>query len=157
MKRIFGIASLGLALAVAGAGLSTTTPAFADPPAKAEKNRGKKDKAGANGSDLSVNVSLTFSDSDRLAIRNFYANPTNCPPGLAKKNNGCQPPGQAKKWALGRPLPRDVIYHALPPALSVQLRVPPEGYKYVRVAADILMIAVGTGMVVSAVEDLARM
>ena len=25
-----------------------------------------------------------------------YAQPA-CPPGLAKKNNGCQPPGQAKK------------------------------------------------------------
>lgn len=24
-----------------------------------------------------------------------------CPPGLAKKNNGCLPPGQAKKYARG--------------------------------------------------------
>lgn len=26
-----------------------------------------------------------------------YGNGRNCPPGLAKKNNGCMPPGQAKK------------------------------------------------------------
>jgi len=26
----------------------------------------------------------------------------NCPPGLAKKNNGCLPPGQAKKLARGQ-------------------------------------------------------
>jgi hypothetical protein len=25
-----------------------------------------------------------------------------CPPGLAKKNNGCLPPGQAKKLAIGQ-------------------------------------------------------
>ena len=80
-----------------------------------------------------------------------------CPPGLAKKNNGCMPPGQAKKWRVGHALPREVIYYDLPPALVVQIGMPPAGYKYVRVAADILMIAVGTGMVVSAIEDLGRM
>jgi hypothetical protein len=26
----------------------------------------------------------------------------NCPPGLAKKNNGCLPPGQAKKLRIGQ-------------------------------------------------------
>lgn len=26
----------------------------------------------------------------------------NCPPGLAKKNNGCLPPGQAKKLGVGQ-------------------------------------------------------
>jgi Ni/Co efflux regulator RcnB len=39
----------------------------------------------------------------------------------------------------------------------VKLGVPPAGHKYVRVAADILMIAVGTGLVVSAIEDLGRL
>jgi Ni/Co efflux regulator RcnB len=28
-----------------------------------------------------------------------------CPPGLAKKNNGCLPPGQAKKLGIGDRLP----------------------------------------------------
>jgi Ni/Co efflux regulator RcnB len=31
---------------------------------------------------------------------------SNCPPGLAKKNNGCLPPGQAKsQWNVGQRLP----------------------------------------------------
>jgi Ni/Co efflux regulator RcnB len=34
------------------------------------------------------------------------------------------------------------------------LGVPPSGYRYVRVASDILLLAVGTGMVVDALEDL---
>jgi len=79
-----------------------------------------------------------------------------CPPGLAKTQNGCMPPGQAKKWQLGRPLPRDVIYHAVPQSLVLQIGLPPPGYRYLRVATDILLIAIGTGMVVDAIQDLGR-
>ena len=35
--------------------------------------------------------------------------------------------------------------------------MPLPGYRYVRVASDILMIAAGTGMVADAIEDLGRM
>ena len=80
-----------------------------------------------------------------------------CPPGLAKKHNGCLPPGQAKKWAIGRPLPREVVFYELPPPLVVQLGPPPGGYRYVRVANDVLLIALGSGMVIDAVADLGRM
>lgn len=80
-----------------------------------------------------------------------------CPPGLAKKNNGCLPPGQAKKWMVGQPLPAGVVYYPVPQAVVVQLGVPPAGHKYVRVAADILLIAVGTGLVVDAIQDLGRL
>ena len=79
-----------------------------------------------------------------------------CPPGLARKNNGCMPPGQAKKWEIGRALTRDVIFHELPRQLIVDLGPPPSGYKYVRVAEDVLMIAVGTGMVMDAVKDIGK-
>lgn len=105
-------------------------------------------------------VNLHFGDRERVVIREYYSERVrngSCPPGLAKKDNGCMPPGQAKKWSVGRPLPRDVIYYDLPPAIVVELGVPPSGHRYVRVAADILMIAVGTGMVVDAIEDLGRM
>ena len=80
-----------------------------------------------------------------------------CPPGLAKKRNGCMPPGQAKKWRIGAPLPRDVVYYPVPDAISIRLGVPPAGHKYVRVATDILLIAIGTGIVVDAIEDLGRL
>lgn len=97
-----------------------------------------------------------FGDRDHDAVRAYYARSMghgHCPPGLAKKGNGCMPPGQARKWAVGRPLPRDVTYYSLPPALVVQLTPPPVGYRYVRVANDVLMIAAGTGMVVDAIRD----
>ena len=98
-----------------------------------------------------------FGDSDHDRVRAYYADEArggHCPPGLAKKHNGCLPPGQARKWAVGRPLPHDVTYYALPPALVVQLTPPPPGYRYVRIAGDVLMIAAGTGIVVDAILDL---
>jgi Ni/Co efflux regulator RcnB len=48
------------------------------------------------------------------------------------------------------------VVYELPRALVVKIGVPPAGYKYVRVAADILLIAVGTRMVVDAITDLGR-
>lgn len=79
-----------------------------------------------------------------------------CPPGLIQKRNGCRPPGQAKKWRIGRPLPRGVIYYDLPRPLVVDLGAPPPGYRYVRIASDILLITIGTGMVVDAISDFTR-
>ena len=100
-----------------------------------------------------------FDDKHRVIVREYYQEEFRggrCPPGLAKKNNGCMPPGQAKKWRYGQPLPRDVIYYELPRDVVVRMGVPPSGYKYVRVASDILMIAIGTRIVVDAIEDLRR-
>src|SRR5262249_14123255 len=100
-----------------------------------------------------------FEDRNRVVVREYYVTEYRsgrCPPGLAKKHDGCMPPGQAKKWRVGRPLPREVVYYDLPPTLVTQIGPPPSGYRYVRVAADILMIAVGTGLVVDAINDLGR-
>src|SRR5689334_3665183 len=100
-----------------------------------------------------------FGDRDRAVIHDYYVDAGrggHCPPGLAKKNNGCLPPGQAKKWQMGQPLPASVVYEPLPPALVVQLTPPPMGYRYVRVAGDVLMISAGTRMVIDAIQDLGR-
>lgn len=136
------------------AGFTLAVPALADP------GHGKGNKGHGQGRESgdSVSISLHIGDSQRTVIRDYYGGEFahgHCPPGLAKKNNGCMPPGQAKKWAIGRPLPRDVVYYDLPSSLSVRLTAP-AGARYVRVAADILLIATGTGMVLDAVEDLSR-
>lgn len=161
--RIFRIAAATIALSVAAGSLATALPAWADPPGHAKKEKqergGKGGGSAHRGGGDSISINFSFSDSDRMVIRDYYGNPPGgrCPPGLAKKNNGCMPPGQAKKWMMGHPLPRDVIFYDLPRDLSIRLSVPPSGYKYVRVAGDILMIAVGTGMVAAAIQDLAMM
>ncbi|ACT48295.1 hypothetical protein [Methylotenera mobilis] len=117
----------------------------------------RRDRGYNDGRDTNVSVSLRFGDRQRTVVHDYYDGNRRsgfCPPGLAKKHNGCMPPGQAKKWRVGSPLPRDVVYYDLPPRLVVELGVPPAGHRYVRVAADILLIAVGTGMVIDAIDDL---
>jgi Ni/Co efflux regulator RcnB len=39
----------------------------------------------------------------------------------------------------------------------VQIGSPPAGYRYARVTNDILLIAVGTGMVIDAIQDLGKL
>jgi Ni/Co efflux regulator RcnB len=100
-----------------------------------------------------------FIDRHRIVIRDYYVNnyrTGRCPPGLAKRHNGCVPPGQVKNWQIGRPLPSNVIFYDLPPTVLYSIGPPPPGYRFVRVASDILMIAVGTGMVIDAINDLGR-
>lgn len=102
---------------------------------------------------------MRFHDDFRARINVYYGEQFrrgHCPPGLAKKHNGCMPPGQARHWERGRPLPRDVVYAPLPRELLVQLPPPPLHHEYVRVASDVLLIATGTAMVVDAIEDIGQ-
>ncbi len=99
-----------------------------------------------------------FTDHQRDIIHNYYASQyrkgKKCPPGLAKKQNGCMPPGQAKKWAIGKPLPQSVVYYNLPRSVLAELGPPPPNHKYVRVAQDVLLLATGTRTVVDAIDNL---
>lgn len=104
-----------------------------------------------------ISIGRYFLNHHLVAARAYYNQPENmgyCPPGLVKKGTGCLPPGQAKPWKLGEILPRHVIYYDVPRSVVVTLGAPPTGYKYVRVASDILLIAIGTSMVVDAMQDL---
>ena len=104
---------------------------------------------------------MVISDRDRNTTYSYYRTEYSagrCPPGLAKKDNGCLPPGQAKKqWEVGRPLPREVYYEELPPTLMRQLSPTPAGYQYVRVANDVLMMAIGTRLIAGSVADLSSL
>lgn len=123
-----------------------------------ERGKGKGGPNRASGSSGS-SVQISFGASDRRVVSDYFGSQYSsgkCPPGLAKKNNGCMPPGQAKKWSRGAPLPRDLHYYDLPRDLLIRLPVPPAGQRYVRIAGDILLIAIGTNMVLDAIEDLGR-
>ncbi|HEY7840721.1 MAG TPA: hypothetical protein VIC61_04060 [Gammaproteobacteria bacterium] len=168
MSRLFcvaiaGVLAAGPALAEkpegAGGGKKADQGQKADH-GKPDKGGGKKDDkgGGGKGGKSADKGGGHFDDGSRAAVRDYFAGEfkagKNCPPGLAKKNNGCMPPGQAKKWTRGQPLPADVVIYELPVELQVRIGLPPVGHKIVRVASDILMIAVGTNMVVDAIEDL---
>lgn len=98
-----------------------------------------------------------FSTHQRDFVHNYYRHEMQrgrCPPGLARKGSSCYPPGHAKRWRIGHRLPRDVIFYNLPHRIAADLGPPPRGYRYVRVSNDILLIAIGTGLVVDALQDL---
>ncbi|MHB1359650.1 MAG: RcnB family protein [Rhodocyclaceae bacterium] len=170
------------ALALAIGTMMATGPAMADKPAWAGADKGGKHERADKRDDrhddrraeqrndnrkpkrdndrYSSGGSRHFEDRQHVVVREYYVehySSGRCPPGLAKKHNGCMPPGQAKKWQVGRPLAREVIYYEVPQPLVVQIGLPPSGHRYVRVAGDILLIAIGTGMVVDAIQDLGRM
>lgn len=118
------------------------------------QEKGKKQQGGQE-----VRTGGYFGDQQRAIVRDYYDKQFRagrCPPGLAKKNNGCMPPGQAKKWAVGQPLPSDVVYYPLPQSLLIELGAPPAGHNYVRVGSDILLMALATNLIVDAIPGLGR-
>jgi len=122
-------------------------------------DRGKRDQHDDRYDDRRNGGQYRFNDDSRRILIDYYggqARAGHCPPGLAKKGNGCMPPGQAKKWRRGYALPADVRYYPLAPEILLRLPPPPPQHRYVQVAGDILMIAIGTSMVVDAVEDILR-
>jgi Ni/Co efflux regulator RcnB len=158
MKTMILKSKCGLVLIIAG--LLAAGPVLADKPDWAGKGgKGNEHSEKHDRDDEHSGKNKHFDSRHREYVRDYYADEYrrgHCPPGLAKKHNGCMPPGQAKKWRVGHPLPRDVVYYEVPRELVVKIGPPPSGYRYVRVASDILMIAVGTSMVVDAINDLGR-
>jgi hypothetical protein len=100
-------------------------------------------------------------DRDRVAVYSFYRTEFvggRCPPGLARAAGGCLPPGQAKRlWMLGAPLPAAVTFYPLPAPLLAQLTPAPEGYQYVRVDNDILLMTLGTRVIVESAGNIASL
>jgi hypothetical protein len=136
-----------LIVAVMAAGLAASS-------ASAGPGKGKakgKDKSKGKGPAVVV-----FTDHDRQGYRTYWVDTYGrgkCPPGLAKKNNGCLPPGQAKKrYVVGQRLPATVVVERLPPVLVTRLGPAPTGYEYGIVDGDVLRLAIGTRLVVDAIH-----
>ena len=147
-----------LALVVPALLLGLAAPALADK----DKDKGNKGKHGhGHRGDPTVVVQpgpVFVPDRDRAIVYQYYRNEFaagRCPPGLAKKGNGCLPPGQAKKqWVVGQPLPPAVVYQPVPPAVVQQLAPVPPSYEYVRVEDDVLLMDKTSRMVADVVNDL---
>ena len=118
--------------------------------------KGGTDHGSAHDSQLTV----AFTSGQRDAARVYFVEQHgkgNCPHGLAKKGNGCLPPGQAKKrYAVGQSLPAGITVHGVPVDLSRRLGPPPSGYIYAQVDGDLLKLVAGTMLVVDAIEALSN-
>jgi len=151
------VRTLVAALLLAGLAVS---PAAADKGGKGKgKSKGKdKDAVAVVETDGARHDVVVFADRDREVFRTYSVETYgrgNCPPGLAKKNRLCMPPGQLKKrYIVGRPLPTSVVYQPLPPVLVTRFGPVPTGYEYVMVDGDVLKLAVGTRLVADAIEAI---
>ena len=124
------------------------------------QGKGKGPKEKPQEKPQQAKVAVVFSDPHREAARSYFVTQYgrgNCPPGLAKKNNGCLPPGQAKKrYVVGQPLPRGVVVAELPKELAVRIGPAPAGYRYGILDGDLLKLGVGTMLVADAIEGFVR-
>ena len=97
-----------------------------------------------------------FGVREREIVREYYAPRIlrgECPSGLYFRSGACYPYGP-RSWVIGEPVPSTVVIEPLPVELVHVLPPPPPRHRYARVAGDILLLAVGTNMVVDALDDL---
>lgn len=125
---------------------------------KAEKRREKEERHAGKRQVQDLPVGGYFSDQHRGYAREYYTqqygNARSCPPGLAKKHNGCMPPGQAKKLTVGQPVPAGVTLYPVPQPVVVQLPPPPYGYRYARVGNDIVLVRNENQLIVDIIVGL---
>jgi hypothetical protein len=120
---------------------------------KANSGKANSGNAGQVLNDLEKSAPWILGQSDRETIREYYGSDQHgCPPGLAKKNNGCLPPGQAKKrYQVGQTIPGDVSIESLPDILRSRLPPAPDGYQYQVIDGDVALIQLGTNIILDAI------
>jgi len=110
----------------------------------ADKQREKDQKRADKRQAEDIRHGAYFNDQHRTYARQYYTqqygHARSCPPGLAKKNNGCMPPGQARKLSVGQPVPAGVTLYSVPQPVVMHLPPPPYGYRYARIGNDIVLV-----------------
>jgi Ni/Co efflux regulator RcnB len=122
-----------------------------------ERGEGREQVGGESRDSVAGDNKVHFDERQRVVVRNYFVEESRagrCPPGLAKKNNGCSPPGQVKQWQLGQQLPAEVSWYELSRELELQLGQAPAGYRYAGVDNDILLLELGTQVVVDVIQAL---
>ncbi len=124
----------------------------------AQKHESKEHAKADKRERKDIQAGTYFNDQQRTVVRQYYtqnyASGKKCPPGLAKKNNGCMPPGQARNWAVGQPIPRGVTTYAVPQPVIVQLPPAPYGYRYTRIGGDIVLVQQQNNLIVDIIQGL---
>lgn len=101
-------------------------------------------------------VVIGFAPQQRVIVQEYYRDNFHpCPPGLAKKNPYCMPPGQYRRhYTVGQVLPSYVEVYEVPRSLRARLAPVPYGYQYVMVDRDVLLISEASKKVIDAITLL---
>ena len=118
---------------------------------KAEKNAEKRQRE-------DIKQGAYFNDQQRTFARQYYTTTytdgNRCPPGLAKKNNGCMPPGQVRNWAVGQRVPTNVTVYSVAQPVIRMLPPAPVGYRYARIGGDIVLVQQQNNVIVDIIQGL---
>jgi len=118
---------------------------------KAEKRSEKRERK-------EIQQGAYFNDQQRTFAREYYTttyiNGKRCPPGLAKKNNGCMQPGQIRSWVVGQPVPSNVTIYSVAPPVIRMLPPAPYGYRYARIGGDIVLVQQQNNIIVDIIQVL---
>ncbi len=92
------------------------------------------------------------------ALAKSHKNATDgfCPPGLAKKNPPCIPPGQAKKYGIGQTIPENEWSEYEEYLLWEKLGLPRpgEGESYYMIGDQLLLLDRKTGQLINVIDAL---
>lgn len=123
MKKIIYLLLLNLVFA---------NPAFADND-RDDHDNGHHEKDKHHKRDERAEERASFHDEDRARVNRYYRHRIgyrSCPPGLAKKYNGCLPPGQHRNFARGEYIPANYVIQPVPNALLLQMYPAPANTTY---------------------------
>ena len=125
-----------------------------------QKNEDKEERKAEKRERKEIQPGTYFNDQQRTYVREYYvqnySSGKKCPPGLAKKNNGCMPPGQAKNWVVGQPVPSGVTVYSVPQPVIRQLPPAPYGYRYVLIGGDVVLVQQQNNLIVDIIVGLLR-
>ncbi|MFA6280258.1 MAG: hypothetical protein WC612_05655 [Bdellovibrionales bacterium] len=111
-------------------------------------DRGDNRQERGGPSDRAMRFEDQKAEHIRVYMREHYRN--HCPPGLAKKHNGCQAPGQARKtYVIGGYIPSR--HYEVPYNLLNVIGPPPRGTYYAMVDSDVLLVSEATKKILDAV------
>jgi hypothetical protein len=108
---------------------------------------------------------ILFSELERRMILDYYARqaaPTGGGGGggqgrgHGRGNSGGLPPGIQRRLERGGSLPPGIARHGLPPGLAGQLPPSPSGYIRQVVGADVVLVAVATGLIMDIIRGVVR-
>ena len=123
-----------------------------------EKEQRKFEKRAEKREVVVIQPGTYFNDQNRTFVRQYYTdnygNGKRCPPGLAKKHNGCMPPGQVGGWVVGQPIPRAVTVYSVPQPVIRQLPPAPYGYRYLQLGGDVVLVQQQNNLIVDIIQGL---
>jgi hypothetical protein len=111
---------------------------------------------------------VLFSDLERQLILDYYARQAAASggggssggggpgQGHGRGHGGGLPPGIQRRLDRGGTLPPGIARQGLPPGLAGQLPAPPSGYARQIVGADVVLVAIATGIIMDIIRGVVR-